>query len=109
MPLIAADAVLTESEGSKYVPVGRVSRHRNFSRGFQRRNCRIFYPAGVANGQANFDWLLNENNMVKVLEGNYDNRDPTPKRSPSSHLTVAYIRKQRGGGAGADKPTAQGP
>jgi len=57
----------------------------------------------------NFDWLLNENNMVKVLEGNYDNRDPTPKRSPPSHLTVANIRKQRGGGAGADKPTAQGP
>ncbi len=58
----------------------------------------------------NLDWLLNENNMVKVLEGNYDNRDPVPKRSPPSHLTVADVRKQRGGGAGgAGRPTAQGP
>lgn len=23
----------------------------------------------------NFDWLLNENNMIKVLEGNYDNKE----------------------------------
>jgi hypothetical protein len=22
----------------------------------------------------NFDWLINENNMVKVLEGNYENK-----------------------------------
>lgn len=28
---------------------------------------------GKWNG-ANFDWLLNENNIVKVLEGNYDNK-----------------------------------
>ena len=31
----------------------------------------------------NFDWLINENNMIKVLEGNYDNRkgnNGKPKR-----------------------------
>jgi hypothetical protein len=27
------------------------------------------------NWTANFDWLLNENNMIKVLEGNYDNKN----------------------------------
>ena len=26
------------------------------------------------NWNANFDWILNENNMVKILEGNYDNQ-----------------------------------
>ena len=26
----------------------------------------------------NFDWLINENNMVKVLEGNYDGKNSTP-------------------------------
>jgi len=57
----------------------------------------------------NFDWLLNENNMVKVLEGNYDNRDPTLKKPPPGYLTVADIRKKRGGSAGGSKPTAQGP
>ena len=42
----------------------------------------------------NFDWLMNENNMVKVLEGNYSNRDPTP--SPArDYLTVEDIRRQR--------------
>lgn len=25
----------------------------------------------------NFDWLMNENNMIKVLEGNYDNKEST--------------------------------
>jgi hypothetical protein len=27
------------------------------------------------NWRANFDWLLNENNMLKVLEGNYDTKN----------------------------------
>jgi len=31
----------------------------------------------------NFDWLLNENNMVKVLEGNYDNKHRgSPSKTP---------------------------
>lgn len=25
--------------------------------------------------KANFDWLINESNFLKVLEGNYDNRE----------------------------------
>ena len=28
--------------------------------------------------RANFDWLMNENNFVKVLEGNYNNKPSTP-------------------------------
>ncbi len=30
---------------------------------------------------ANFDWLMNEANFVKVLEGNYKNKNKTPKYS----------------------------
>ena len=26
--------------------------------------------------KANLDWIMNENNMVKIIEGKYDNRDP---------------------------------
>ena len=34
---------------------------------------------------ANFDWLLNESNMAKVLEGNYDNkRAGSPRTAPQS-------------------------
>jgi major membrane immunogen (membrane-anchored lipoprotein) len=29
--------------------------------------------------KANFDWLINETNMVKVLEGNYKNKTSSPK------------------------------
>lgn len=29
----------------------------------------------------NFDWLMNENNLVKVLEGNYDNNGSAPSTS----------------------------
>lgn len=30
--------------------------------------------------KCSFDWLMNENNMIKVLEGNYDNRNGTSLR-----------------------------
>lgn len=31
--------------------------------------------------KCSFDWLMNENNMIKVLEGNYDNRIGTGEKS----------------------------
>ena len=32
---------------------------------------------------ANFDWMMNENNMLKVLEGNYDNRSLGNNKPPN--------------------------
>ena len=39
------------------------------------------------NWKANFDWLLNENNMLKVLEGNYDNRDSGTKKNQFNNFS----------------------
>ena len=33
------------------------------------------------NWQANFDWLIKDNNMVKVLDGNYDNKGNTQAKT----------------------------
>lgn len=45
------------------------------------------------NWKANFDWLINERNMVKVLEGNYINKSQQPKPQPNKfnqHPTRDY-------------------
>ena len=36
----------------------------------------------------NFDWLLNENNMIKVLEGNYNKEIKFEKHIPKKYRTV---------------------
>ena len=33
-----------------------------------------------------FDWLINETNMIKVLEGNYDNKGKSKQSDPSSKI-----------------------
>ena len=42
-----------------------------------------------------FDWLLNENNLVKVQEGKYDNRPDVPKREPPHTYEEAMERYNR--------------
>ena len=42
---------------------------------------------------ANFDWLLNENNMLKVLEGDYDNRSKKSGEKPQSFDVDAGFAK----------------
>lgn len=39
---------------------------------------------------ANFDWLINENNMVKVLEGNYDNKKQHNPHSATKDYTGGW-------------------
>lgn len=38
----------------------------------------------------NFDWLMNEANMIKVLEGNYDNKGGDPNRPTSGTPSAGY-------------------
>lgn len=42
---------------------------------------------------ANFDWMMNENNMLKVLEGNYDNKS-SPKNKQSNQFNNFSQRDQ---------------
>lgn len=45
----------------------------------------------------NFDWLINENNMIKVLEGNYDNKK---KGVNENERLDTGVRNKRDGGEG---------
>lgn len=38
--------------------------------------------------KANFDWVLNENNRTKVIEGNYDNKKPAAKEPERRWLEI---------------------
>jgi hypothetical protein len=45
--------------------------------------------------QASFDWLLNPNNFIKVLEGNYDNR-VSPKEIPRGYkILMDELEKEK--------------
>ena len=44
---------------------------------FERANRSSFLAGRKGSWRADFDWLMNENNMVKVLEGRYDDREST--------------------------------
>ena len=39
---------------------------------------------------ANFDWLLNESNIAKVLEGNYDNREKSKTTRAGTHSATSF-------------------
>ena len=42
--------------------------------------------------QANFDWLIKDANMAKVLSGNYDNKGQTPAVSEQQRQLEAYMQ-----------------
>lgn len=43
---------------------------------FDKAQASRFLTGKVKDWRADFDWLINANNFVKVLEGRYDDRDP---------------------------------
>jgi DNA replication protein DnaD len=48
------------------------------------------------NWQANFDWLINDTNMAKVLDGNYDNKKSTTKNKDKySDFVAELIRRNQ--------------
>lgn len=60
-----------------------------FTKLFKKAEASNFLKgANPRNWSANFDWLINSRNMLKVLEGNYDNLDaerrPPPKAYPAN-------------------------
>ena len=49
-------------------------RPADFIEVFKKAEASDFLSGRNTKWKANFDWLINENNMLKVQEGNYDNR-----------------------------------
>ena len=51
--------------------------------------------ANNRNWQADFNWLMNDANMAKVLEGKYDNRDKGNVIDPPNQKEMAYERAKQ--------------
>lgn len=43
--------------------------------------------------RASFDWLMNENNLAKVLEGNYDNKKGSDKNAGSGNIEIPGLHR----------------
>jgi predicted phage replisome organizer len=43
------------------------------------------------NWQANFDWIMKDGNLAKILEGNYDNKGREPKREEPAEPTRRIV------------------
>lgn len=43
------------------------------------------------NWQANFDWIMKDGNLAKILEGNYDNKGREPKREAPAEPTRRIV------------------
>lgn len=50
----------------------------DFKSFFAKVQASDFLTGRETNWKSNFDWILNSNNLVKILEGNYDNRREKP-------------------------------
>jgi len=68
------------TEQRKTLIKARWQKHKDlsiFENLFKKANASKFLTgSNKENWKASFDWLLNVNNMIKVLEGNYDNKKP---------------------------------
>ena len=62
---------------------------------FDKASSSSFLCGKTSDWKANFDWFFeNDNNLLKVLEGNYDNRVPKPKNSFNSFDQRSYDMKE---------------
>lgn len=44
--------------------------------------------------RASFDWLMNENNLAKVLEGNYDNKKGSEKNAGNGNIEIPGLHRE---------------
>lgn len=78
---VSYPSVKTLSEAKKKAIRARLKVYslEDFRKMFEKAEGSAFLKgANNRNWSATFDWLLKESNMVKVLEGNYDNKTRSP-------------------------------
>lgn len=78
---VSYPAVKTLSESRKKAILARLRVYslEDFKSLFEKAEASSFLKgSNDRNWSATFDWLLKESNMVKVLEGNYDNKTRSP-------------------------------
>lgn len=55
----------------------------DFQRLFEKAEASSFLKGGNdRNWSATFDWMIKDSNMAKVLDGNYDNKEPIKQQKP---------------------------
>ena len=57
---------------------------------FEKAEASDFLKGVNRDWKASFDWLINESNMIKVLEGTYDNRTKQYKNKTAQELDESY-------------------
>ena len=71
--------------------------------GFEKASKSAFLTGVNDNGwKATFDWLVLPSNFLKVLEGNYDNKEPIKKLPKSSVCTAGAFEGQKNAQGGFD-------
>ena len=85
-------SVKTLSEARKKAIKARLKSYSidDFRTLFEKAEASSFLKgSNERNWSANFDWLIKDANMAKVIDGNYDNRSGRTEQVPS------YIKKNR--------------
>jgi hypothetical protein len=79
----------------------------DFAELFQRAESSDFLKGNKQGGwRATFDWLIKEDNMAKVLNGNFDNRMEKRKKNGQSSMDMRAYEDMMGSYIPVYKPTA---
>lgn len=60
---------------------------------FEKAESSDFLTGKTSDFKASFDWILKPANLVKILEGNYDNRKPKNKEPLGGRVNVSAIEE----------------
>ena len=60
---------------------------------FEKTESSDFLTGKTSDFKASFDWILKPANLVKILEGNYDNRKPKNKEPLGGRVNVSAIEE----------------
>ena len=90
--------VLALSESRKKAIKARLKSYslEDFKKLFEMAESSRFLKGGNdRNWSANFDWLIKDSNMAKVLEGNYEDRNSTkPKQTGTGNIFLDMLQEE---------------
>ena len=90
--------VLALSEARKKAIKARLKIYslEDFKKLFQMAECSRFLKGGNdRNWSANFDWLIKDSNMAKVLEGNYEDKpNNKPKQTSTGNIFLDMLQEE---------------
>lgn len=74
----------------------RIYSLKDFKKLFEMaENSRFLKGCNDRNWSANFDWLIKDSNMVKVLEGNYEDKlDNRPRQTSTGNIFLDMLQEE---------------